>query len=240
MDFDISGAKKIYFIGVGGSSMSSLAEIMKNRGYDVSGSDMQESHYIEHLEKAGVRCHIGQKKENIYTEAPDIIIKTDAIADTNPEIIAAAEKNIPVFRRAFLLGYILDGYKTTIGVAGTHGKTTTSSMITSVMEEGVENPSAIIGGHMKRSDSSFLAGGDEVCVFESCEYKESYRISVRRSRLLRISRKTTWSISKRLTISYILSENISTTPVPAARSYSMPKTKIRKKCFLFANTTAKF
>lgn len=174
MDFDISGAKKIYFIGVGGSSMSSLAEIMKNRGYDVSGSDMQESHYVEHLEKAGVRCHIGQKKENIYTEAPDIIIKTDAIADTNPEIIAAAEKNIPVFRRAVLLGYILDGYKTTIGVAGTHGKTTTSSMITSVMEEGVENPSAIIGGHMKRSDSSFLAGGDEVCVFESCEYKESY------------------------------------------------------------------
>lgn len=174
MEFDISEAKKIYFIGIGGSSMSSLAEIMHRRGYDVSGSDMQPSHYVEHLEKVGVKCYIGQKKENVLAENPDVIIKTDAIADTNPEIAAAAEKNIPVFRRAVLLGYILDGYKTTVGVAGTHGKTTTSSMITSIMTEAVAEPSAIIGGHMKRSDSSFLAGSDEVCVFESCEYKESY------------------------------------------------------------------
>ena len=174
MEFDISKAKHIYFIGIGGSSMSSLAEIMFRRGYRVSGSDMQESHYTERLSSLGISCHIGQKAQNIYDETPDVIIKTDAIADTNPEIKAAAEKNIPVFRRAVLLGEILNGYKKTIGIAGTHGKTTTSSMVTSILTEGVENPSAIIGGNMKNTGSGFLLGDDEVCAFESCEFKESY------------------------------------------------------------------
>ena len=174
MNLDISKEKRIYFIGIGGSSMSSLAEIMFRRGYSVSGSDMQESHYTEHLSSLGIPCYIGQKKENIVNAAPDIIIKTDAISDTNPEIKAAEENNIPVFRRAWLLGKILDGYKKTIGIAGTHGKTTTSSMITSILMEGVERPSAIIGGQMKRINSGFLLGDDDVCAFESCEYKESY------------------------------------------------------------------
>lgn len=174
MELNITEFKHIYFIGIGGSSMSSLAEIMNKRGFKVSGSDMQKSHYTEHLSELGINCHIGQKAENIYNENPDIIIKTDAISDKNPEIIAAKEKDIPVFRRAELLGKILDGYKKTIGIAGTHGKTTTSSMVTSILLEGTRKPSAIIGGHMKRINSGFLLGDDEVCAFESCEYKESY------------------------------------------------------------------
>lgn len=174
MEIDLTNVKKVYFIGIGGSSMSSLAEIMLDRGFAVAGSDMQKSHYTDRLSSLGISCHIGQKAENVYKEAPDVIIKTDAISDTNPEIKAANEKKIPVYRRACLLGEILDGYKKTIGVAGTHGKTTTSSMITSILMEGTENPSAIIGGQMKRINSGFLLGKNDVCAFESCEYKESY------------------------------------------------------------------
>ena len=115
--------------------MSSLAQIMASRGFQVSGSDMQESHALETLRQKNIRCFIGHAAENVAEESPDIIVKTDAIADTNPEILYAAEKGIPVVRRAELLGWILDGYGKTVGVAGTHGKTTTTSMVTSIFLE---------------------------------------------------------------------------------------------------------
>lgn len=167
--------KKIWFIGIGGSSMSSLAEIMKNKGFLVSGSDMQESHTIEKLQEKGIVCKIGHNKENIKQETPDIVIKTDAIFETNPEIVYAKENNIPIYRRAELLGYILDGYEKSIGIAGTHGKTTTTSMITSIFIEAKKDPSALIGGKMKQLNSSYRVGkNSECCIFESCEYKESY------------------------------------------------------------------
>ena len=181
---DLTGIKRVYFIGIGGSSMSSLAEILIGRGYTVAGSDMQESATVDHLRSFGADVTVGQKAENVERFAPDAVIKTDAIMDTNPELIYSKEHNIPVYRRAELLGYIIDGYEDAIGVAGTHGKTTTTSMITSIFLSSERDASSIIGGHMKRIDSSYLVGKTkEMCIFESCEFKSSFlhfrpRISV--------------------------------------------------------------
>lgn len=167
-------AKKVYFIGIGGSSMSSLAEILKQRGYDVCGSDMQYSHTQEQLVKNGIPVAIGHKAENVSSFNPDIIIKTDAILPDNPELVYAQKTGIEVYRRAELLGEILDGYPKTIGVAGTHGKTTTTSMITSVFLTAGKDPSAIVGGHVKRINSSYIIGNSDTCIFESCEFKDSF------------------------------------------------------------------
>ena len=172
---NLDGVKKIYLIGIGGSSMSSLAQILKLRGYEVQGSDMQQSHASDELVKAGIEVHIGHSAANVEAFAPDAVIKTDAIMADNPELVYAQQHGIPVYRRCELLGSILDGYKRTIGVAGTHGKTTTTSMITSVFLSAGRDVSAIVGGHMKRTDSSFIIGSpEEPCIFESCEFRDSF------------------------------------------------------------------
>lgn len=169
-------AKKLHFMGIGGSSMSSLAQIAQRRGYTVSGSDMQTSKTTEELTTLGISVNIGQVAENIDKESPDAVIMTDAISPENPERKRAEELGIPVYRRAELLGKILDGYDTTIGIAGTHGKTTTSSMITALFLSANRDPAAIIGGHMNLINASYrLSETEDLCVFESCEFKESFR-----------------------------------------------------------------
>lgn len=169
-------AKKLHFMGIGGSSMSSLAQIAQRRGYTVSGSDMQTSKTTEELTALGISVNIGQVAENIDKESPDAVIMTDAISPENPERKRAEELGIPVYRRAEFLGKILDGYDTTIGIAGTHGKTTTSSMITALFLSANRDPAAIIGGHMNLINASYrLSETEDLCVFESCEFKESFR-----------------------------------------------------------------
>ncbi|MBO5248669.1 MAG: UDP-N-acetylmuramate--L-alanine ligase [Clostridia bacterium] len=169
-------AKKLHFMGIGGSSMSSLAQIAKRRGYTVSGSDMQESEATDRLQALGISVNVGQVAKNIDEQSPDAVVMTDAISPTNPERLRAEELQIPVYRRAEFLGEILDGYKTTVGIAGTHGKTTTSSMVTAMLLSAQKDPSAIIGGHMNLIGASYRLGEKEdLCVFESCEFKESFR-----------------------------------------------------------------
>ncbi len=172
----LATAKKLHFLGIGGSSMSSLAQIALQRGYTVSGSDMQSGKATRQLEDLGIAVSIGQVADNIDTHRPDAVIMTDAIAPTNPERLRAEALGIPVFRRAEFLGEILDGYKTTVGVAGTHGKTTTSSMITALLLSAKKDPAAIIGGHMNLIGASYrLSEKEDLCVFESCEFKESFQ-----------------------------------------------------------------
>lgn len=169
-------AKKLHFMGIGGSSMSSLAQIALRRNYTVSGSDMQSGKATAQLERLGITVHIGQVAANIDAEKPDAVIMTDAIAPTNPELMRAEELKIPVYRRAEFLGEILDGYQKTVGVAGTHGKTTTSSMVTALFLKANRDPAAIIGGHMNLIGASYrLSEKEDLCVFESCEFKESFR-----------------------------------------------------------------
>lgn len=167
--------RRLYFIGIGGSSMNSLAQIMSLRGYAVSGSDAQESYTTDMLIGKGIKVYIGHSEDNIRNEAPEVVVRSEAISETNPEIMWAEKNGVPVVRRAELLGFILDGYKKTIGVAGTHGKTTTTSMITSIFINADTDPSAIIGGKMTDIGSSYLIGSEELCIFESCEYKESFK-----------------------------------------------------------------
>lgn len=169
-------AKKLHFMGIGGSSMSSLAQIAKRRGYTVSGSDMQQNEAIDRLRELGISVNVGQMAKNIDEQSPDAVVMTDAISPANPERLRAEELQIPVYRRAEFLGEILDGYKTTVGIAGTHGKTTTSSMVTAMLLSAKKDPSAIIGGHMNLIGASYRLGKEEnLCVFESCEFKESFR-----------------------------------------------------------------
>ncbi len=169
-------AKKLHFMGIGGSSMSSLAQIALRRGYTVSGSDMQSSKATEQLKALGISVRIGQVSENIDQESPDAVIMTDAISPENPERLRAEQRCIPLYRRAEFLGEILDGYDTTVGIAGTHGKTTTSSMVTALLLSAGKDPAAIIGGHMNLIGASYrLSEKEDLCVFESCEFKESFR-----------------------------------------------------------------
>ena len=154
--------------------MSSLAEILIGRGYTVAGSDMQESATVDHLRSFGADVTVGQKAENVERFAPDAVIKTDAIMDTNPELIYSKEHNIPVYRRAELLGYIIDGYEDAIGVAGTHGKTTTTSMCTHILMAAEKDPTVMIGGTLPLLKAGHRVGAGDTIVMESCEYYNSF------------------------------------------------------------------
>lgn len=122
-----NNSQHIHFVGIGGISMSGLAEILNFEGFKVSGSDIKDSKITDSLKKQGITVTIGQKADNI-TDDTDIVVYTAAVKADNPEILAAHEKNIPIIERATLLGAIMDRYKKSIAVSGTHGKTTTTSM----------------------------------------------------------------------------------------------------------------
>ena len=118
----------IHFIGIGGISMSGLAEILLNEGFTVSGSDAKESALTQHLEKKGARIFYGQKASNI-NDGIDCVVYTAAISKTNEELMEVVSRGIPTLTRAALLGQLMKNYKTPIAVSGTHGKTTTTSLI---------------------------------------------------------------------------------------------------------------
>lgn len=169
---DLNNPVKVFFIGIGGISMSGLALILRDRGFSVSGSDRSESEMTEALTKAGVTVFLGHNKENI-TEDVGLVVFTPAISDENPELLRARELNIPTVNRAELLGNIMELYPESITVSGTHGKTTTSSMIASILMES-KNPTVTIGGVLPAIKSNVRIGGDKYFVAEACEYKNSF------------------------------------------------------------------
>lgn len=160
--------KRIHFIGIGGSGMCPLAEILLTWGYEITGSDNNTGDNIDKLRGLGVKITLGQKPENL--EGAEIIVYTAAILKDNPELIAAKESGIPCFERAKLFGAITRRYSECIGVCGTHGKTTVTSMLTQIFVMAQKDPTAVIGGRLPLIDSHGIAGKSELMVCEACEY----------------------------------------------------------------------
>ena len=170
---DFKNPSSIYFVGIGGISMSGLAEILADAGFHVSGSDRSKSSVTETLEKRGIRVFYGQRFENI-TDAIDCVVFTSAIHKDNPEYVATIEKNIPYLTRAQLLGQIMQNYSTPIAISGTHGKTTTTSMVSEVLLAAGVDPTLSIGGMLKTIGGNIRVGGPDYFVAEACEYTNSF------------------------------------------------------------------
>jgi len=170
---DFKNPSSIYFVGIGGISMSGLAEILADAGFTVSGSDRTKSNVTEILEKKGITVFYGQRSENI-TDTIDCVVFTSAIHKDNPEYVATVEKNIPHLTRAQLLGQIMQNYNTPIAISGTHGKTTTTSMVSEVLLAAEVNPTLSIGGMLKTIGGNIRVGGPDYFVAEACEYTNSF------------------------------------------------------------------
>lgn len=170
---NFSQPSSVYFAGIGGISMSGLAEILADAGFTVSGSDRSPSALTEMLEAKGIKVFYGQRAENI-TSSLDCVVFTSAIGKDNPEYIAAHEKNIPCLTRAELLGQIMKNYGTPIAVSGTHGKTTTTSMLGEILLHAELDPTLSIGGILKTIGGNIRIGKSEYFVTEACEYTNSF------------------------------------------------------------------
>ena len=164
--------KHIHFIGIGGSGMCPLAEILHAWGYEISGSDNNTGDNIDKLRSLGVNVILGQKPENL--EGAEIIIYTAAILKDNPELVAAKSSGVPCFERNILFGAITRKYNNCIGVCGTHGKTTVTSMLTQILVMAQKDPTAVIGGKLPIIDSHGIAGKSNLMVCEACEYNAHF------------------------------------------------------------------
>ena len=165
--------KHIYMIGIGGISMSGIAEILKTWGYEVSGSDRIESNQTKYLEEHGINVYIGQKKENI-TEDIDLVVYTAAINADNPELVEATRLKIPLMERGVFLGEITKLFPKTIGIAGTHGKTTTTSMVSSAFLAANLDPTIQVGAVLDLLNANYRVGKSPYLIIEACEYKDSF------------------------------------------------------------------
>ncbi len=170
---NLSQYKKIHFIGIGGISMSSLAEILLNRGYEISGSDSCQSAVTDKLSSIGIKVAIGQREENIAKDC-DLAVYTAAVSEDNPELAEARKRGIDTIDRAELVGMMMLSYKYPVSVAGTHGKTTTSSMVSEIFIEAGVDPTVSIGGMMPSIGGNYRVGGRDYFVLETCEYKDSF------------------------------------------------------------------
>lgn len=164
--------KNVHFIGIGGSGMCPLAEILISLGYNVSGSDNNDTETFRRIEREGAKVYLGQVKENISKDT-EVVIYTNAILAGNEEL-EYAKKNYPCFERAELLGAVSRIFSNCIGVCGTHGKTTTTSMITQALMEAGLDPSAVIGGKLPLIDAYGRFGKSQNFVCESCEFNNTF------------------------------------------------------------------
>ncbi|MDD5793762.1 UDP-N-acetylmuramate--L-alanine ligase [Clostridium sp. HCP1S3_B4] len=174
MSFDFLKDKhmKIHFIGIGGISMSGLAAVLLNNGYKVSGSDFKESKIIETLRSKGAEIYIGHSAENL--KDVDLVVYTAAIPSDNPEILEAKKRNLILMDRAEFLGSIMKGHKYNVAISGTHGKTTCTSMLSSITLEGNLDPTILVGGELDLIGGNYRIGKSDYFITEACEYKASF------------------------------------------------------------------
>lgn len=168
----LTNIKKIHMIGIGGSGMCPLAEILHSKGYELTGSDNNESDPLKRVRNLGIKVFMGHSAENI--KGAELIVYSAAISEDNPEIIAAKKNNIPLMERSHLLGALTRHYDNVIGVCGTHGKTTVTSMITQILILNKKNPSAVIGGKLPLIGSNGIVGTSQTLVCESCEFVDTF------------------------------------------------------------------
>ena len=171
IDFD--RPVRIHFIGIGGISMSGLAEILLQKGFTVSGSDSHETELTRSLVASGAKIAYGQRAENIRDDI-DLVVYTAAVKEDNPELVAAKNSGIPTMTRAQLLGQLMRNYGMPIAISGTHGKTTTTSMITMILLEAGKDPTVSVGGMFKEIGGNIRIGGSDYFVTEACEYTNSF------------------------------------------------------------------
>lgn len=170
-DLNFQTLKRIHFVGIGGAGMGGIAEVLVNQGYAVSGSDLNENAITEHLRTLGANVFIGHAAKNI--ESAEIIVLSSAIPDTNPEVIAAKKLHIPVIPRAKMLAALMST-RYGIAISGTHGKTTTTSLIASVLAEGGLDPTFVIGGLLKSVGTNAQLGSSHFFVAEADESDASF------------------------------------------------------------------
>ncbi len=164
--------KNIHMIGIGGVSMSGIAAILNNWGFNVTGSDASNSESVESLLKKGIKVTIGHNLKDIANS--DVVVYTAAISKEDPEMVEAKRLNIPTIERADFLGKLTRCYKDTICISGTHGKTTTTSMVSLCFLEGLKDPSIQVGAFLKQIDGNYKVGNSEHFIIEACEYVESF------------------------------------------------------------------
>lgn len=169
---NLSDYKRVHCIGIGGIGLSAIAEILLSRGYEVSGSDMRESDMTEKLIRSGADIYIGHSGENV--ENADLIVYSSAVGKDNPELVRAAELGIPAVTRAQALGALMDEYDTSIAISGTHGKTTTTSMVSLILKNAEKEPTILVGGNLSEIDGNVYVGNNDYFVTEACEYMDSF------------------------------------------------------------------
>lgn len=174
MSFDLQEykGKKVHIIGIGGSMMSGIAGILLDNGVRVSGTDQEESKTLNWVRRMGASVKGGHHEDYVYDQ--DLVIYSAAVAQDHPELRKARQLKIPTMTRSEFLGYLLKNFSQSVGIAGTHGKTSTTALLTSITMEAGLDPTVLIGAHVPLLDSNYRVGTSEVMVVESCEYQRSF------------------------------------------------------------------
>lgn len=169
---DLSKIRHVHFVGVGGIMMSGIAELMKNKGFIVSGSDRSSSSMIDHLRQEGIQVMIGHKEDNVV--GADLVVYSSAVPEDNVELIKARALDIAVLNRAEMVGTLMFEYNTSIAIAGAHGKTTTTSMMSNILNASEYDPTILVGGISENLGGNVQIGDSSVLLLEACEYKENF------------------------------------------------------------------
>ena len=174
MNYDniLDKVKKIHFVGIGGSGMCPLAEILISEGFEITGSDCNESDTLDRIKGMGIKVFDGHYKDNV--KDTELVVYTAAVKADNPELVAAKELDIPCLERSIMLGIVTRRYNRSVAVAGTHGKTSTTAMISQILIGSGFDPSAIIGGKLNAIGGNSYVGQSDIIVCEACEYVDTF------------------------------------------------------------------
>ncbi|MGN0536658.1 MAG: UDP-N-acetylmuramate--L-alanine ligase [Acutalibacteraceae bacterium] len=168
----LDNIKRIHFVGIGGSGMCPLAEILYHEGYEITGSDMNESDTLERIRSYGIKVTMGHFAENV--NGADMVVYTAAVKSDNPELVSAKAQGIPTVERCIMLGAVCSKYKRSVAVSGTHGKTTTTSMLTQILTMCNFDPTAVIGGKLPFLGGNSRVGKSDIMTCEACEYVDTF------------------------------------------------------------------